>query len=214
MMNEKAQELGLTNTHFVSPHGLDDDNHYTTAYDLAILSNYALNNEKFEEIVGTKTITLTIGDYSKTITNTNELLGNIDGVYGIKTGFTANAGRCLVTACKRNNLDIIIVVLGADTKEIRGLDTTSIINYVYSNFEMVDTYDTVVAAFENFKKNQNISVTKSLDTPEISLSNNFTYIYPININDVKNLKTSIYAVSRIKCKYTSKFQNRCFKFKM
>ena len=200
-MNEKATELDLVNTHFVSPHGLDDDDHYTTAYDLAVLTNYALNNEKFKEIVGIKTTTITVGDYSRTITNTNELLGNTEGIYGVKTGFTANAGRCLVTACKRGNLDIIIVVLGADTKEIRGLDTVNIINYVYSNFEMVDTYDMISEAFENYKETQNINVTKSLEEPQISLSNNFTYIYPININEVKNLKTSIYTVSRIRCKY-------------
>ena len=112
--------------------------------------------------------------------------------------------RCLVSACKRNNLDIIIVVLGADTKEIRGLDTVSIIDYVYSNFEMVDTYDMVSEAFENFKKNQNINVTKSLETPEITLSNNFTYMYPINKNELKNLKTSIYTVSRFKCRHFKK----------
>ena len=200
-MNEKATELDLVNTHFVSPHGLDDDDHYTTAYDLAVLTNYALNNDKFKEIVGIKATTIMVGDYSRTITNTNEVLGNTDGIYGVKTGFTANAGRCLVTACKRGNLDIIIVVLGADTKEIRGLDTVNIINYVYSNFEMVDTYDMISEAFENYKETQNINVTKSLEEPQISLSNNFTYIYPININEVKNLKTSIYTVSRIRCKY-------------
>ena len=97
-MNEKATNLGLINTHFVSPHGLDDDDHYTTAYDLAILTNYALDNEKFKEIVGTRTTTIMVGDYSKTITNTNELLGNTDGLYGVKTGFTANAqmlSKCL-----------------------------------------------------------------------------------------------------------------------
>ena len=200
-MNEKATELDLVNTHFVSPHGLDDDEHYTTAYDLAVLTNYALNNDKFKEIVGIKTTTITVGDYSRTITNTNELLGNTEGIYGVKTGFTANAGRCLVTACKRDNLDIIIVVLGADTKEIRGLDTVNIINYVYSNFEMVDTYNMISEAFENYKETQNINVTKSLEEPQIRLSNNFTYIYPININEVKNLKTSIYTISRIRCKY-------------
>lgn len=197
LMNNKATELGLVNTHFVTPHGLDDDNHYTTAYDLAVLTNYALNIEKFRNIVGTKTTSIMVGNYSRTITNTNELLGYVDGVYGVKTGFTGNAGRCLVTSCKRGNLDIIIVVLGADTKKIRGLDTRNVINYVFNNFEMVDTYEKIEFAFENFKNTQKISVNKSLGTPEIGYLDNYTYIYPINKNEISDLKTSIYTVTKI-----------------
>ena len=197
LMNKKATELGLVNTHFVTPHGLDDDNHYTTAYDLAVLTNYALNIEKFREIVGTKTTSIMVGNYSRTISNTNELLGYVDGVYGVKTGFTGNAGRCLVTACKRDNLDLIIVVLGADTKKIRGLDTRNVINYVFNNFEMVDTYEKINLAFENFNKTQKILVNKSLQTPEIEFLDNYTYEYPINKNELSNLKTSIYTVTRI-----------------
>lgn len=111
MMNSKAKELGLRNTNFESPHGLDSDKHYTTAYELAILSDYALKNKIFSQIVGTKNYTVTINGYPKTLSNTNELLGNLNGVYGIKTGFTNGANRCLVTSCKRNEMDIICVVL-------------------------------------------------------------------------------------------------------
>ena len=111
MMNSKAKELGLKNTNFESPHGLDSDEHYTTAYELAILSDYALKNKTFSQIVGTKNYTVTINGYPKTLSNTNELLGNLNGVYGIKTGFTNGANRCLVTSCKRNEMDIICVVL-------------------------------------------------------------------------------------------------------
>ena len=88
LMNAKAEELGLSNTHFESPHGLDSDNHYTTAYELALLSDYALKNSTFLNIVGTKNYTVTINGYPKSLSNTNELLGNLNGVYGIKTGFT------------------------------------------------------------------------------------------------------------------------------
>ena len=100
LMNAKAKELNLTNTHFVTPHGLDNDDHYTTAYELAVLANYALKNETFCKIVGTKNITISINNYSKTLSNTNELLGNLNGVYGVKTGFTNGANRCLVTSVK------------------------------------------------------------------------------------------------------------------
>ena len=94
MMNNKAKELNLENTHFVTPHGLDNPEHYTTAVELAKLADYALKNETFAKVVNTKTYTVTINGYPKTISNTNELLGNIEGVNGVKTGFTNNAGRC------------------------------------------------------------------------------------------------------------------------
>ena len=73
-MNQKALDLGLTNTHFETPHGLDSDEHYTTAYELALLSNYALKNKTFAQIVGTKEYTITINDAPKQLSNTNELL--------------------------------------------------------------------------------------------------------------------------------------------
>ena len=137
LMNKKANELGLVNTHFESPHGLDSDGHYTTAYELALLSDYALKNKTFLQIVGTYNYTISINGYPKSLTNTNELLGNLNGVYGIKTGFTNGANRCLVTACKRNDMDIICVVLGCDTKKFRTSDSIKLIEYTFSNFEFV-----------------------------------------------------------------------------
>ena len=149
LMNAKALELGLTNTHFETPHGLDSNEHYTTAYELALLSNYALNNPTFAKIVGTKNYTITINGSPKALSNTNELLGNMEGVYGIKTGFTNGANRCLVTACKRNNIDIICVVLGADTKKFRTIDSIKLINYVFNNFVV---YYLESFVNKNFKK--------------------------------------------------------------
>ena len=96
LMNQKACEIGLNSSHFVTPHGLDNEEHYTTAYELALLTNYALKNDIFRKYVGTKSQTITINTYSKTLNNTNELLGYLDGVYGVKTGFTNGANRCLV----------------------------------------------------------------------------------------------------------------------
>lgn len=152
LMNAKALELGLTNTHFETPHGLDSNEHYTTAYELALLSNYALNNPTFAKIVGTKNYTITINSSPKALSNTNELLGNMEGVYGIKTGFTNGANRCLVTACKRNNIDIICVVLGADTKKFRTIDSIKLINYVFNNFVVYDLESFVNKNFEDWKK--------------------------------------------------------------
>ena len=152
LMNAKALELGLTNTHFETPHGLDSNEHYTTAYELALLSNYALNNPTFAKIVGTKNYTITINGSPKVLSNTNELLGNMEGVYGIKTGFTNGANRCLVTACKKNNMNIICVVLGADTKKFRTIDSIKLINYVFNNFVVYDLESFVNKNFEDWKK--------------------------------------------------------------
>lgn len=159
LMNEKAKNLGLSNTHFVTPHGLDEDEHYTTAYELAILSNYAMNNEIFSKIVGTKNYTITINGYPKTLTNTNELLGLLNGVYGIKTGFTNGANRCLVTCCKRGDMDIICVVLGADTKKYRTTDSIKLIEYAFHNFTYVNIEKILSDNFEVWKKENLPSIT-------------------------------------------------------
>lgn len=151
MMNKKASEMGLVNSHFVTPHGLDQDKHYTTAYELACMADYALNIPKFKEIVNSKSYNITINARSSLIGNTNELLGSLNGVYGVKTGFTNGAGRCLVTACKRYDLDIITVVLGADTKKIRTLDSIKLIEYAYKNYEVIDIEKNIKEQFENWK---------------------------------------------------------------
>lgn len=156
LMNKKAAELNLDNTNFETPHGLDSDNHYTTAYELAILSNYALNNKTFKQIVGTKNYTVTINGYPKSISNTNELLGNLEGVYGIKTGFTNGANRCLVSACKRDDMDIICVVLGADTKKHRTQDSVKLISYFFNNFTPINIEELIINKFDEWK-NENLN---------------------------------------------------------
>ena len=151
LMNKKARELGLENTNFVTPHGLDSDEHYTTPYELALLTDYALRKETFANIVNTKICNITINGYSRTISNTNELLGNLNGVYGVKTGFTNGAGRCLVTSTKRGDLDIICIVLGADTKKIRTTDSVKLIEYTFSNFQKADIKTKIEEEFNNWK---------------------------------------------------------------
>lgn len=204
IMNNKAKELGLKNSNFVTPHGLDNDNHYTTAYDLAILTNYALKNETFLRIVGTKHISIRIGNNQRELNNTNELLGNVNGLYGVKTGFTGNAGRCLVTACKRGDLDIIVVVLGADTKSIRGSDSKKVIEYVFNNFKMVDTKKDIEDLFNNFKNTQKIQSLKSLSKVEIGYESRKNYFCPINKNKISKLKTSIYCLNKIEAPLNNK----------
>lgn len=173
MMNKKAAELGLTNTCFKTPHGLDKEGHFTTAYELAILSDYALKNETFAKIVGTKSATIYINGNPKNIKNTNELLGNLEGVYGIKTGFTNGANRCLVTACKRDNLDVISVVLGADTKKFRTSDSIKIIEYSFANYEPINISEIIKEKFEAWKRVNmgSFNVYKpSVESGEISIT--------------------------------------------
>lgn len=203
-MNKKAQELGLVNTHFETPHGLDSDNHYITAYELALLANYALKNQTFAQIVGTKEYTITINGNPKQLYNTNELLGNLDGVYGVKTGFTNGANRCLVTACKRNDIDIICVVLGADTKKFRTQDSIKLINYIYNNFETVNIENIINQNFELWKKNNiekiklNKAYSQDLDLKIESISNNLIPVRKDLINEIKvNINCPMYFESPI-----------------
>ena len=164
LMNKKASDLGLSSSHFVTPHGLDDDDHYTTAYELAKIADYALKNDVFAKIVKTSNYTISINGNSKNLHNTNELLGYLDGVYGVKTGFTNGANRCLVTSCKRGNLDIICVVLGCDTNKDRTLDSIKLINYVFNNFTVVDVRDFIEKDFNSWieTNGKNIFVDKGV----------------------------------------------------
>ena len=152
MMNKKAKDLGLEHTSFVTPHGLDNEKHYTTALELAKMADYALNIEKFAQVVATKIYTVTIDGYPKTIRNTNELLGNLDGVNGVKTGFTNGAGRCLVTSVIRDSFNIITVVLGADTKKLRTSDSIKLIEYTYNNYELADLQEVIDKIFGEWKQ--------------------------------------------------------------
>lgn len=194
MMNAKAKELGLENTHFVTPHGLDNPDHYTTAYELAKLADYALNDETFAKVVNTKSYSVTINGYPKTISNTNELLGYLEGVNGVKTGFTNNAGRCLVTSVNRNGFEIITVVLQADTKKIRTSDSIKLIDYVYENYELFNIKEVVKEKFNDWCQiNQNrIRVNKSRhNNVKLYISELDNDVIPIKKSDRDNLDIEV-----------------------
>ncbi len=115
LMNKKAVEIGVCKTNFTNPHGLSDENHYTTAHDLATITAYAMQNPTFCEIVSTKKKSLdpTEGGYARTLINHNKFLSMYEGCIGVKTGFTKATGRCLVSAAERNGLTLICVTLNA-----------------------------------------------------------------------------------------------------
>ncbi|MDE6293222.1 MAG: D-alanyl-D-alanine carboxypeptidase [Clostridiales bacterium] len=113
MMNKTAEKAGAKNTHFVNPHGLHHDEHYTTARDLCAISYYAMKNELFREIVATKRHTTPYHnhDYKRNFPNKNKILFNYEGGNGIKTGFTRHSGRCLVSSATRDGKTYICTVL-------------------------------------------------------------------------------------------------------
>lgn len=115
------------------------------------MADYGLKIDKFKEIVSTKSTTININGYPRTINNTNQLLGSISGVYGVKTGFTNGAGRCLVSACKRDELDIITVIIGADTTKQRTSDTIKLIQYANQNFEIINVKEIVEKKFKQWQ---------------------------------------------------------------
>ncbi len=125
MMNARAEKLGLSDTHFENPHGLDGESHYTTAYDLAMIAREALKNENFRNIVSTKTkaVKLSDGNVTRVFKNHNRLLFEYDDIIGVKTGFTKKCGRTLVSAAERDGVTVICVTLcdGDDWRDHRKL---------------------------------------------------------------------------------------------
>ena len=111
LMNQKAEAIGLENTNFTNPHGLDDENHYTTARDLAIITAEALRYPEFAQITATRVKKIEKEGFSRTFVNHNKLLSQYEGCIGVKTGFTKRSGRCLVSAAERDGLRLIAVTL-------------------------------------------------------------------------------------------------------
>jgi D-alanyl-D-alanine carboxypeptidase (penicillin-binding protein 5/6) len=152
MMNRKARELGLKDTNFKTPHGLDADGHYTTAYELACMTRYALQNPVFSEIVKTKNTSISY----RTLNNTNEMLRAYPGADGVKTGYTGKAGRCLVTSVTREGGRFISVVINSPSRYARALSSKLILDYAYNNYK---TY-TLMRAGEIVRS---IGVSKGID---------------------------------------------------
>ena len=134
-MNQKAKELGCTHTNFKTPHGLDEKGHYTTAEDLGMIAAYALQNDVLREVVGTDSY------HFKTkkkhlrykVSTTNALLGKVNGVYGLKTGFTNHAGYCFVGAYHYKQRNYVTVILGSSSSDARWKDTKALIRYIRKN---------------------------------------------------------------------------------
>ena len=180
LMNEKAKELGCKNTHFINPNGIHNENHYTTAYDLALITQYAMKNQTFRDIVKTTSFTLpattSYPSESRTYANTNNLIiydarNRPDNYYykyatGVKTGYTSAAKNCLVASAEKNGIEYISVVLGASiTYESTGsvshryVDTISLFDYAFDNFSFrkLKSANNLIKTIkiENGKKDEN-----------------------------------------------------------
>lgn len=132
-MNDTARRIGLSNTHFDNPHGLDSSSHYTTAADLAKLTAYAIKSPEFKKIVSTYKMEIPLGENNnaRLLVNHNKLLRSYDGAIGVKTGFTKKSGRCLVSAAERNGITLIAVTLNAPDD---WRDHTAMLDYGFENY--------------------------------------------------------------------------------
>ena len=187
LMTQKAKEIGANNTNFQTPNGLDKENHFSTAYDMAIITRYAFKNPEFIKLINTPSASFSSDKKKYVLSNKNRLLREFDGANGVKTGFTGKAGHCFVGAAKKNNMQLISVVLGSGWgpkgKEAKWSDTKKILNYGFENYSYKKIINKNLIAGQVKIKH---SRTKNLD-----LIYDKDLILPVNISEQKNLEIKI-----------------------
>ena len=191
MMNEKAKALGCEHTHFVNPHGLDAEGHYSSAKDMAIIARELIKHESILEITGTYETTIT-HENGKSIwlVNTNSLIRFYSGLDGLKTGFTDKAGYCLTGTMKRNDMRLITVVMNAKEKEDRNTDTINMMEYAFSRFyknTIVKSDKSLGTIFIDNAKKREISYYLEEDVNLVLEKNikDVKYKYDIHLDEVK-----------------------------
>lgn len=177
LMNEYALEIGAVNSHFETPHGLDSENHYSTAYDLALITSKAKENKLFNEIVSSKDIKAETLGFTRDYHNINKILYQIPGANGVKTGSTGKAGKCLVTSVNMNGHDVIFVVLNCTP---RWKETTKMYKYVSDKFSYKKLYS----------KNQVINEVK-LPMGKLQLTVSKDIVLPLENNKNYEVKMRI-----------------------
>ncbi len=140
LMNKTAQNLGANSSNFTNPHGLHDENHYSTAKDLCLITAKALKNETFKKIVSTKRINISNGNenYDRVLINKNKMLSFYEGCTGVKTGYTKKAGRCLVSSVEKNGLEVVSVVINSPQMWER---STELFDDVYNNYTLKEVFN-------------------------------------------------------------------------
>ncbi|GAB2574035.1 D-alanyl-D-alanine carboxypeptidase (penicillin-binding protein 5/6) [Gracilibacillus alcaliphilus] len=185
MMNDKVKELGLTSTQFQNPTGLPAENHYSTAYDMAVMAKELLKHEEITEYTGIYEDYLRQGTEDEFwLVNTNKLVKFYDGVDGLKTGYTSEAKFCLTATAEKNGMRTIAVVMGADNTKNRNSDVSQLLDYAYSQFETKKLYEKnqPVTSFEWFKANK--------QPIDIITDDNVSILYPKGM-DLDQLDTKI-----------------------
>lgn len=179
LMNQKAKSLGALNTNFTNPHGLHDDNHYTTAYDMALITKEAYKHPEFAEIVNSKSY-VSNREENNYFYNKNKTLWEYQGGDGVKTGYTMKSGRCLVSSAKRNNMRLIAVSLNAGDWFN---DNYKLLDYGFNNYKPYLIYD----------KGQFIrkAVVKSGDRNTIDLMTSEALFYPLMESEREKVKVNI-----------------------
>lgn len=178
LANEFCKKIGANNTNLVTPNGLHDDNHYTTARDLGIITSYALNNEVFAEIVSTKKITIS-NEFKKedrVLKNKNKLLLQMEDATGVKTGYTKKAGRCFVGSAKRNGMQVVCVLLNCNPMFEECYD---LIEKAFNEYEMVDL-------LEAYTHHSSIPVLNA-DVESVNIYSRNSFIYPLNKEEKSNI---------------------------
>lgn len=177
-MNELAKKIGVENTHFANTHGLDADGHYTTAYDLAVITSYALENDTFREIVSTKNTKITNGKgENRYLKNKNKLLSTLEGCIGVKTGFTDDAGRCLVSAIEKEGMRLVCVVLNCGPMFPESAELLKICSENYKLYDLT----------EDYVYNKTISVLNGgQESAQIGTKGHF--VYPLTEKEKQDLK--------------------------
>lgn len=138
LMNNKAKAIGAYDTNYSNPHGLDTEDNYCTAYDLAKIAKETLKYPELQKIIGTREIEIKMGKQNEYLSNTNRLLHTYEYCTGGKTGFTNGANMCLVTIAKKGDMQIITVVLGAETSNERFMDGKNLMEYAFNTYSMLD----------------------------------------------------------------------------
>ncbi len=190
MMNDKVKELGLKNTHFENVHGLDSENHYSSAYDMSQIARELLTHQDILKYTSLYEDYLEKPDGTKTwLVNTNKLVRFYPGVDGLKTGYTKEALYCLTATAKKNNIRFITVTMGVDTSEHRSVDTTSMLNYGFTNYKLntILKKEDVLGEIEIKKGRQSKGTYSVLEdvTDLIKQNENKTYTYNKELNSIK-----------------------------
>ena len=193
-MNERAALMGLKDTKFVNPHGLHDENHYTTAYELALIAAEGLKNPHFKRIVSTKNIVIDgEGHEKRYFANKNKILYNYEGATGVKTGFTRDSGRCLIASAERNGMEVVAVALNYyDYFEL----TARLMDEAFGNFEMKE----VVSPETVYKR---VPVTGNRKIKEAELRAEFSRKYPLKKDGSEMVETVVEAVDSIRAPHSS-----------